>query len=225
MPLYNFNQDLSTGITGRVYRKFGENPNASTSKALIWPLNSSPDAYPWPTTAQTVDLTSSDPADNGMIILVQGLNAVGLEISEPTAVGTTTTNTFYRVYRLIVTGTTVNAGQIEAKHGADILAVIASGDGQTQQCFGTIPANQRVYITQFLLALGANRGATFEFWIRDVSTPFLKQMTFYIQDTSVIVNVNPNTVIDPLTDWYVSAELTQAGGVAAQLFGRREVII
>ena len=115
----------------------------------------------------------------------------------------------------------MNAGQIEAKHGADILAVIAAGDGQTQQCFGTIPANQSLYVTQIILALGANRGATFELWIRSPSTPFLKQGTFYIQDTSAVVPIIPNAVIEPLTDWYISAELTQAGGVAAQLLGHR----
>jgi hypothetical protein len=220
MPLLVYDQNLSAAINGHAYRKFGENQNGATGgQRLIWPLGGAPSSYVWPSAAATIALTSDDPGDTGLSVLVQGIGDNGAEYEETVAVGSASTGLYFRVFRMIVLGTTINLGLIEAKHGTDTLAVIAAGDGQTQQLFSTIPAGKTLYVSGVMLALGASRGAEFQLWVNTPTSPFLKKATYYIQDTSMFIPILPYATIGPMSDWFLSAEQTQAGPVYGQLLG------
>ena len=78
--------------------------------------------------------------------IVKGTDPIYREVEEevvPTGTDLVTLeNQFWRVYRAWTVGVgagLVNAGDIDIKHGANVLARIAAGDGQTLQAAYTVP--------------------------------------------------------------------------------------
>ena len=220
MPVNVQSETILAALDGSVMRKFGGAASVPTgSDQILWPLVGT--TYPWPSGAETTTAESDSASDDGVVISVLGLDADGFEIEETITLLTspvTLTNKFFRVYRIRVYGTAVNVGIITVKHGLDVLAVVPVGEAQTQQLIGTVPVNRRYIVPQLMLILGASRGAEFKVWVRPPGRPFSKQAVFYIENTSIVIPFNPHFAMLPLTDYYITAEMTQAGSAAAQLF-------
>lgn len=153
---------------GSAVFKFGYNAAVGNTAETIWSLGG---AYTWPSAAATLEVTSSDVNDTSAgtgarTVVLEGLDANYAEISETVTLNgqtaVTTTNSFLRCHRAYVAtaGTgEVNAGVIYAANSSGahtagvpndltlVYSSIAAGEGQTLQCFYTVPANKTAYCT------------------------------------------------------------------------------
>ena len=136
---------------GIYVNKFGTNTDVDAAED-IWDGGGT---YAWPSAAAATTIVSSstdddgDPAGTGaQTVKVYGLDSNWLMISETVTMnGTgavTLENQYLRVFRahtVAVGSGAVNAGNIQVKHGATVLAQITAGKGQTLMALYTIPAD------------------------------------------------------------------------------------
>jgi len=132
---------------------FGVNRSVDTAYETIWEYGGT---YPFPTSAATLSLVSSDAADT-MTVLVSGLDADYQEIYDVvTLQGVTpvsTANTFFRVNSSVILSGS-NAGNITITHGSDVVSYISVGLGLSQQCVYTVPAGKDLYLFRISLTSG-----------------------------------------------------------------------
>lgn len=134
--------------------KFGRTPDVDSTDTNeeVWDATG---AYPFPAdNAETTVVSSSTADDAGSTgateIVVVGIVKSGSTYTEVQETVTmdgqsvvTLSNSFYRVYRAWVSaaGTgLVNAGNIDVKHGATVIARISAGLGQTLMAVYTVPS-------------------------------------------------------------------------------------
>lgn len=146
-----------------IINKFGINTDidTNTDPETIW---SAGGIYSFPSSADTLKISSNDNNDNGtgttgaLEITVEGLDSNYNIISEnftlngQTAV--TSNKEFIRVYRAFVTSagsSEYNEGVITINNSDDSikLAEIPAEYGQTQMAIYTVPSNHRAFITNF----------------------------------------------------------------------------
>lgn len=170
--------------------KFGRDPAVSDTEKLVAAL---PGAYPgFLTAAAAVRVKAGgDAADDAAGLGAQSVVVVGLdenwERAEETLVtagasaSSPTTTTFIRVFRAYVldVGTygAANTGNIELETtGADSVALIAAGLGQTQLAFYSVPANCKAYIAEWRALTEGTKAVTFTMYQRQgadvVADPF-----------------------------------------------------
>lgn len=150
-----------------VLLKFGRNADVDTGGVeTIWEGGG---AYPFPSTAQSLEAVSSsvddDSAGTGArTITLIGLNASYVEQTQVIILDGTTpvaiTGTWLRVYRCSVTtaGTgAVNAGLITIRisGGGTTLLVIGAGEGQTLMAVYTVPAGYTAYMISYYASANA----------------------------------------------------------------------
>lgn len=110
-------------------------------------------AYVFPTVASTMVVSSSSASDTAVTVLISGLDADYVAITESVTLnGTTdvpTTKVFFRINSVITTvGNAV--GTIYVKNaGGTTYAQIAIGSGRTNMSVYTVPAGYTAYLTQF----------------------------------------------------------------------------
>lgn len=122
---------------------FGYNALVGTSYIPCWENNT---AYTFPTTPLTMTVTNNV-ADNGVQILIAGLDGDYNQISEVvTLAGTaTTTQQFFRINDVItVSGNAVN--DITVSNGGVTYAKVRGGDGKNQASIYTVPAGYSFYL-------------------------------------------------------------------------------
>jgi len=122
----------------------------STGFIAAWENNT---AYVFPSVASTMLVTSSSASDTAVTILISGLSADYVRISESvTLTGTaavTTTKSFFRINSVVTTAGNA-VGTIYVKDaGAVVYAQIAIGSGRTNMSVYTVPAGYTVHLTQF----------------------------------------------------------------------------
>ena len=221
MPVNIEDSRLIAPLKGSQLRKFGRNLDVPTGgNTLIWPLGGT--TYPWPTDSFYPTVESSDAEDIGKTILVLGLDENGLEHMDTIVIGAAPvagTSLFYRIYRLAILGRAQNVGNVLAKNGADILALIEAGFGQTQQLIYTVPANKLMLLSQLFVSTGAAKGVNFELWLRSTISPFSLRADVFIEAGSFVLPFDPASKITALSDMYMTADPDQAGGVSGQFFG------
>jgi len=162
--------------------KFGTNPSVkSADYETIWEGSN---FYPWPTSAQTVNIVSSSTDDDlvgtgARTIEIQGLDAswnlqtVTYDMDGTTTV--TTAETFLRVFRArVVTAGSVgiNVGTITMTHSTsgDTIALITNSGlamGQTLMACYTIPAGKTGYLINFDFASAKDNEHRFRLMVRD----------------------------------------------------------
>lgn len=145
--------------------KFGHNPDVDTGAAEdVWDGGG---LYTWPTSAAATTIVSASTDDDAegtgaQTVFVQGLDANGALLSETATMDGTSAVTlsgeYLRVFRAYVvsagTGET-NAGNIQVKHGATVLAQITAGYGQTLMAIYTVPTDYPVAgLAQWYVTLG-----------------------------------------------------------------------
>lgn len=129
--------------------KFGYNALINDTEETIWEGGG---IYSYPSSALAMTVTSASGAtDNGVKITIQGLDADYNEQSvEVTLAGSgtaTTTETFIRVFRAFVSGSTAPVGAITIANGGTTYAYI-NGDNQTLMALWTVPAGYTAYLVQ-----------------------------------------------------------------------------
>ena len=151
--------------------KFGATPEISVSQtATIW--DKSDTLYPWSSlaTASILNVDSSSASDVGESVTIVGLDA-NFNPQTETVVLTTqtnnnTTNTFIRVYRAYMSGTTNNVGVISIQVGSTDVAVILAGESQTLMAVYTVPAGYDALITHGAATVKAGSDMTLGMYIR-----------------------------------------------------------
>lgn len=176
--------------------KFGDNPAVSTSNSII----SSSNTYQTPTSAQTLEILSSNANDastgtGAQQVKVIGLDSTWAEVEEDILLSGTSpvtlSQTFIRVYRMYVirsgtyatatTGSHAGTITLRGSGGGVIWAAIpfinGLGIGQSQIACYTVPTGKQFFIETFELSASTSKTATVLLLKRDniddVSTPFI----------------------------------------------------
>ena len=132
---------------------FGYNAAIPDTFVTAWEL---PVAYPWPTEALTMTVTSNA-ADAGYTILIKGLDANYDEIQETItldATGTATTqNAYYRINDVVTIATPGGAfgnpvNNITLANSGTTYAQIKGGDGKNQASIFTVPRGYQLALTR-----------------------------------------------------------------------------
>jgi hypothetical protein len=138
--------------------KFGFNADVNGAEETIWDVGGIY-AYPGSAVAMTVTSAAGTPAtDNGVKVVVQGLDEDYNEVSEEVTLagaGTaTTTQTFLRVFRSYVSGSQEPTGNLNITNGATTYARITLGENQTLMAMWTVPAGYTGFLDHVNIATG-----------------------------------------------------------------------
>ena len=129
---------------------FGYATAVSTSFVAVWENNA---AYVFPTVASTMVASSSSASDTAVTILINGLDASYVPITESVTLNGTadvaTTKVFWRINSVVTTAGNA-AGTVYIKNaGGTTYAQITIGAGKTNMSVYTVPAENTAYMTQF----------------------------------------------------------------------------
>jgi hypothetical protein len=176
---YPYFVQVSRGLVNghkRIF-KFGHNPEIQDVEETIWDGGG---IYTYPSSAVAMTVTSGAGAtDNGVQVNVGGLDADYNEVNETVTLagsGTaTTTQTFLRVNRCFIAGSTAPTDNVTVANGGTTYAQITNGENQTLMTVWTVPAGY----TAYLLALDAtafteqnNKVATLRYLTREENGVF-----------------------------------------------------
>lgn len=142
------------------------NASIGTTETTLWPKNT---AYVFPASASTMTLYSTSTGDTTQSVLIEGLDANYLPISEVLVLhgqtGRTSTNSYLRVNQLLVISGSP-AGSISFGTGAasggipaNTYRYIAAGDNASMGAVYTVPAGFSLYITAGSLSAGSSTGS------------------------------------------------------------------
>ena len=205
--------------------KFGYNNNVGTSQEDIWNVGG---VESYLSTAETINIASSsnnddgDPAGTGAhTLIIYGLDNNWLEIQETITLNgmtnVTTTKSFLRVFRMIVTAagaTGSNVGTITAtaSSSSTVHAQINPTDNQTLKIQFSIPSGKYGLITHSEIGCAKNDDCEVRFKVRQFGEVFqTKRLLNFFQNTVSFSNFIP-ILIPPKSDITVTA-LSSAGGV------------
>ena len=153
---------------------FGFNSSIGTTFIAPWELANAGTQYVVPGSATTMSLVSTNAADTGISILVQGLDASYNQIQEVmTLNGTTpvtTTNSYLRINQMVqVNGIAV--GNVSLTNGGVTYARITAGVGKSQMCQYTVPAGYSFYLNRIAAFSATASGASKYIMFRHRTTP------------------------------------------------------
>ena len=149
-----FKLDVSRGKArgAEVRNIFGQNDAQTTTFRAVWELSNTTD-YVFPSTAQIMRVASDDATDAGVQILIKGLDADYLEISEVVTLTATTVDTtkqFLRINDVVTVGTqnlvTTSTVTVKDTGLTTTFAQINPGHGRNQASIYTVPANCEFYL-------------------------------------------------------------------------------
>ena len=128
--------------------KFGHNPVIQDTEETIWDAGG---IYSYPSSAVAMTVTSAAGAtDNGVQVNVAGLDTNYNEVNETVTLASTgtatTTQTFLRVNRCFIVGSTAPTNDINVTNGGTTYARITNGENQTLMALWTVPAGYTAYL-------------------------------------------------------------------------------
>lgn len=143
--------------------KYGYNPNIINVNETIWDAGG---IYSYPASALSMTVTSAGGAtDNGVQVLVTGLDANWVEVSQTVTLagsGTATLPTsLRRVYRAYVAGSQAPTGNITIASGGTTYAQITNGENQTLMAVYTVPAGKTFYLHNGTATHGTDTAGAF----------------------------------------------------------------
>lgn len=152
-----------------------------------WELASN---YTFPTAAAQMSLVSTSASDNGVIVLILGLDSNYNQISEIIALTgttpTTTINSYFRINDVVVTeGNAV--GDITLSVGADVYSKILAGTGRDQKSVYTVPKGYCFFLQRidaFCTDANGGKAARFRNYIRSANGRVLR-----VADTTFFENM------------------------------------
>jgi hypothetical protein len=156
-----FKLDVARGKArgAEVRNIFGQNDAQTTTFRAVWEKSNDTD-YVFPSTAQIMRVASDDVLDANVQILIKGLDADYLEISEvvtltdtttvPGSVLKDTTQQFFRINDVVTVGTqnllTTSTLTVQDTAQTTVFAQIDNGHGRNQAAIYTVPANCEFYL-------------------------------------------------------------------------------
>lgn len=201
----------------RYIHKFGRNNDVDAAED-IWIAGGS---YSFPSAAAvtTVASTTGNDTSTGTgarTIRVFGLDSDWEEIQEDVTMNGTNSvtlaNNYFRVnraYVLTAGSGGVNAGNIDVKHGATVLARIPASMGQTQQAIYTTPADNNKYRLIHWYASVATKistGATMAIKIRTNAGPWrVIEIQGITESAPLDYEMYTPVMLDPKTDILLTA--------------------
>ena len=204
---YPYFVQVSRGLVNghkRIF-KFGHNPVIQDVEETIWDGGG---IYTYPSSAVAMTVTSGAGAtDNGVQVNVGGLDADYNEVNETVTLagsGTaTTTQTFLRVNRCFIAGSTAPTDDVTVANGGTTYAQITNGENQTLMTVWTVPAGY----TAYLLALDAtafteqnNKVATLRYLTREENGVFRVKNKFDLFQAAFHQNYTTPEPISEKTD-------------------------
>lgn len=140
---------LITGVTGLSISGYHE--NVGTSFVPLWHGAT----YTYLNTATPLTVWSDSASDTDVSVLISGLDADYLPITETVTLtngttGVVTTKSFLRVNNMSLTRIPMNVGVIHVGNNGKttVLCVIEAGAGRSQQTIYTVPAGYTFYLAQ-----------------------------------------------------------------------------
>lgn len=176
-------------------QKFAENPDIDKTKEDIW--DGGEDYGFYPTSAQAVEVVSSDDNDTSAGTGLRTLKIYGLDndwnLQEETITlnGTSTVNlvnSYIRIYRMIGLSAgsgEENAGDITCRiqSGGTVAAIIQAGNNQTLMSQFTIPKDKVGYLYSGYATVSKGDDAIVDFWVRPYEEIFQIKMRINIYQT------------------------------------------
>ena len=204
---YPYFLQVSRGLVAghkRIF-KFGHNPEIQDVEETIWDAGG---LYAYPSSAVAMTVTSGAGAtDNDVQVNVAGLDTDYNEVNETVTLagsGTaTTTQTFLRVNRCFIVGSTAPTDDVTVANGGTTYAQITNGENQTLMSLWTVPAGY----TAYLLAIDAtsfteqnNKVATMRYLTRELNGVFRVKNKFDLFQASFHQNYITPEPIPEKTD-------------------------
>jgi hypothetical protein len=138
--------------------KFGFNPDVNGTEETVWDVGG---IYAYPSSAVVMTVTTDAGTaadDNGVKVIVEGLDSDCNEVSEEVTLagaGTaTTTQTFFRVFRSYVSGSQAPTGNLNITNGGTTYARITLNENQTLMAMWTVPAGYTGFLDHVNIATG-----------------------------------------------------------------------
>ena len=142
---------------------FGFNTAVGTTFIAPWELAASTQ-YVFPSSAVVMALVSSSASDTAVQVLVNGLDADYVAISETITLNGTvavnTTKSYLRINSMVTVGTTNAVGNISLTNGGVTYGYIAIGVGRTQMAQYTVPAGSSFYLERINAWSATSTGAS-----------------------------------------------------------------
>lgn len=199
--------------------KFASNPLVGTSYEDVWQQGGT-EVYL--SSAETMNIVSTDAADDGdpagtgaQTVRIYGLDNNYDMIDETVTMnGTTnvlTTNSYLRVYRMIVTAAGsggINAGDITAtaSSAGTVHAKIAIGDNQTLKSQYTVPNGYYLLANDIEASCAKNDQAEFRAEVRPFGEVFQVKFVFQLYQQSEQYIFNPPRLVPPKADIRIRAK-------------------
>lgn len=170
---YFFNIGLGDIPGTSQVHKFGAVPAMSQNTGgTIWDVDDT--NYPWSafsSGASTVTVDRADAGDADKDVYIQGLDAsyniVDDTVTLTNATGNTSTQSFLRVFRAYITGSSsTNVGDVDIKVGSTVVARINEDKGQTLMAVYTVPAGYTGYLMQGIATCQDGADATGDMFLR-----------------------------------------------------------
>lgn len=168
-----FNLNVSRGkVRGASHiHKFGAVPSMSqNTTGTVWDKNNT--LYPWDSFNTSGIISSSivNPADNGKVVTVIGLDSEYNEISDTFVLSSSQAVSgsvnFIRVYRAYISSGTNNVSDINfTKGGVEVLRITAT-KGQTLMAIYTIPAGKTAYLYKGVCSAQSSADGTGNMFVR-----------------------------------------------------------
>jgi hypothetical protein len=142
---------------------FGFNPAVGTTFISPWELAASTQ-YVFPSSAVVMALVSSSASDTAVQVLVNGLDADYVAISETITLNGTvavnTTKSYLRINSAVTVGSTNALGNISITNGGVTYGYISIGVGRTQMAQYTVPAGSSFYLERINCWSATSTGAS-----------------------------------------------------------------
>lgn len=218
VPIARNSIDKLSGV-----HKFGYNSAVGTAYETVWDGGG---IYAFPTAATTAVVTSASGAtDSGVKVTIEGLDANYLEQSEEVtlnASGTfTTTNSYYRVHRGYVSGSTSADGDITVTVNSLTVAKILSEYQQTEMLVYTVPDRKTGYILQVDAGVQKNQEIVVKIQVREQDGVFRTIGILSSFGTPVNRKFDLPMMLPPKTDIRIDVK----AGATTEVAGEMEIIV
>lgn len=167
----NYGFDVASGrhLDISHVHKFGAVPAMSQNQTgTIWDVDDTP--YPWSAwaTAGSVSVPAVAAGDNGVSLIIEGLDANYMPQTETLTLSDTgavpSTKSFIRLFRAYTAAP--NTGAVTITKSGNTVAKIQAGKAQTLMSIYTIPANYTGYLLQGSASCQAGADATGNMYVR-----------------------------------------------------------
>ena len=229
-PIQAGDEILSTGLAAALGQwsnvssshKYGRVSTATTAFETVWEQTG---AVTFPTTAAVVGIpvASQDASNDGVEITVEGLDENYAEQSVTLTLDAdgdaTSTETFLRVNRAFVSGSTALAADVDIEIGSTTVAHVDADHQQTLQCIYTVPAGKKAYLTRLHASTGTkNKQAEIRVYARESGGVFRTREIFGLFQASVQKDYEVPITFGEKTDIQIQVKSESSGSVITAAF-------